>query len=175
MPDAINAAAPPADLRLGAGPPPVADPFAGMDSQAFLRLLVAQLRYQNPMQPSDPTAMLQQTSQLRQVESLGQVAQLQAQMVSMHQASMAAGLVGRTVTAVDLDGTTVEGLVEAVRFTPVGPVLVVGGRQVPLDATAEIGTAPHVPPPVPLPTPDPAPVAPPDSPPPAAEPADPQP
>lgn len=120
----------------------MSDALGGLDGEAFLRLLVAQMRYQNPMSPSDPSAMLEQTTQLRQVETLNQVARTQQQMLGMHQASMASGLVGKTVTALDLDGSTVTGTVDGVRFTPVGPVLLIGDRQIPLDATAEIGAAP---------------------------------
>lgn len=137
MPDALTGAA----TGILPQAPPAADPFSGMDSTAFLKLLVAQLRYQNPMAPSDPSAMLQQTSALRQVESLNQISRAQEQMVAMQQASMAAGLVGRHVTAVGLDGSAVAGTVDAVRFTAAGPLLVIGDREVPFDATAQISAA----------------------------------
>jgi flagellar basal-body rod modification protein FlgD len=134
MPDAIAATGGLTSVQQ----PQTADPFAGLDGEAFLRLLVAQLRYQNPMSPSDPSAMLQQTSQLRQVETLSQVAKSQQQMLAMNQASMASGMVGKTVSAVDIEGAAVEGVVDAVRFTALGPVLVIGAREVPLDSTTEI-------------------------------------
>ncbi len=136
MPDMISG------VGAAAAAPAAADPLGGLDGQAFLRLLVAQLRYQNPMSPSDPSAMLQQTSALRQVETLNQISQSQQSLLRMQQASMASNLVGKEVSAVDTDGTPVRGTVEAVRFTDRGPALVIGGRQVPLDGTAEIGLAP---------------------------------
>jgi flagellar basal-body rod modification protein FlgD len=139
MPDAIAAGG------LGALAPQSAqatDAFSALDSQAFLRLLVAQLRYQNPMSPSDPSAMLQQTSQLRQVETLNQMAKVSSQLLGMQQASMASSLVGKSVTALDEHGATVAGIVDSVRFTPAGPVLLVGDREVPMDGTAEIRSAP---------------------------------
>lgn len=138
MPDAIAAAT----ATTPAATPRTTDALAGMDGQGFLNLLVAQLRYQNPMSPSDPSALLQQTSALRQVESLNQVVSTQQQLVSMQQATLATGLVGRYVAAVDAEGLPVHGTVDAVRFSAAGPLLVIGDRQVPLDGTAEISAAP---------------------------------
>jgi flagellar basal-body rod modification protein FlgD len=123
-----------------AAPPPgqTADALGGLDGHAFLKLLVAQMRYQNPMAPSDPGAMLQQTSALRQVETLQQLASQQQQLSGMQEAAMAAGMVGKHVNAVDGTGAPVSGVVDSVRFTPEGPVLLVGGTVVPFVNTLEI-------------------------------------
>jgi len=112
--------------------------LGALDSEAFLKLLVAQLRYQNPMEPTDPSAMLQQTSQFTQVETLQQLAKSQAQLAGLQQASMAADLVGKQVTARNPDGKEISGVVDAVRFTELGPVLVVGSENVPLSAASEL-------------------------------------
>lgn len=109
-----------------------------LDSNAFLKLLVAQLRYQNPMSPSDPSAMLGQTAQFTQVETLQALAKTQAQLATLSQTGMAAGLVGREVAAVTPEGTTLTGTVEAVRFQTTGPVLLVGGREVGLAQVSEV-------------------------------------
>jgi len=119
-------------------PGPTAAGLGALDSQAFLKLLVAQLRYQNPMAPSDPSAMLGQTAQFTQVESLQALAATQAQLSTLSQTGVAAGLVGREVSAVAADGSAISGVVEAVRFAGQGPVLVVGGAEVPLAAVSEV-------------------------------------
>jgi hypothetical protein len=51
---------------------------------------------------------------------------------------MAAGLVGKQVTATGAGGAAVSGIVEAVRFTPLGPVLRVGEHDLPLYSATEI-------------------------------------
>ena len=112
--------------------------LGGLDSEAFLKLLVAQMRYQNPMAPTDGSAMLQQTAQFTQVETLKALATAQKELLSYQQAAMASSLVGKEVTAVKDDGTEVTAVVEAMRFTREGPVLRMGDLEIPLDSAREI-------------------------------------
>ncbi len=109
-----------------------------LDSDAFLQLLVAQMRHQDPMAPSDHTAMLQQTSQFTQVEALQRVTEMQQQLLGLSQATMAADLVGKDVTAHTGDGEAISGTVDAIRFTADGPVLAIGEHEVPFASATEI-------------------------------------
>ncbi|MFA9446420.1 flagellar hook assembly protein FlgD [Egicoccus sp. AB-alg6-2] len=112
--------------------------LGGMGSGGFLELMVAQLRYQNPMAPSDPSAMMMQTAQLAQLDAIQQLASLQRRDLGLQNAVAAAGLVGTTVNALATDGGTVQGVVDAVRYTTLGPVLDIGGQEVPFDHVTEI-------------------------------------
>ncbi|MEX2505278.1 MAG: flagellar hook capping FlgD N-terminal domain-containing protein [Egicoccus sp.] len=112
--------------------------LGGMGSDGFLKLMVAQLQYQNPMSPSDPSAMMSQTSQLAQLDAVQQLASLQRQNLGLQNAVAAAGLVGTTVSALATDGGTVQGVVDAVRYTELGPVLDIGGQEVSFDQVTEI-------------------------------------
>ncbi|MCE9620948.1 MAG: flagellar hook capping protein [Actinomycetia bacterium] len=136
------------------------DIFSGMGSDAFLKLLVAQLRYQNPMSPSDPTAMMGQIAQYAQVEALTKLQQGQAADQSLSEARLATDLIGKFVTASDGVGTE-SGKVVSARFTAVGPVLVLAnGTEVTLSAVTEVdqqNTPSPAPAPAPTPTPPPAP------------------
>lgn len=105
-----------------------ADVFGGMGSDAFLKLLVAQLRYQNPMNPSDPTAMMGQIAQYAQVEALTKLQQNQSAEQSLSQARLATAMIGQQVTASDTTGSTT-GKVVSARFTSSGPVLVLDNGQ----------------------------------------------
>ncbi len=107
--------------------------LGGLDSDAFLKLLVAQLKYQNPMDPADGTQMLQQTAQFTQVETLQAIAKAQQQLMGFQQLTVAMGTVGKQVTAIDQDGRQITGEVHAVRFTIDGPLLTIDGEEVPLD------------------------------------------
>ena len=127
---AVQGATPTGDSALTA--------LGGLGSDGFLKLMIAQLQYQNPLAPSDPSAMMQQTAQLAQLDAVQQLASLQRRDLGLQQAVMAAGLMGETVTADGGDGTTVQGVVDAVRYTTAGPVLQVEGQDVALDAITEI-------------------------------------
>ena len=123
-----------------------------LDGEAFLNLLVAQMRYQDPMSPTDATTMLQQTSQFTQVETMQQVSKMQQQLLGLTQASMAADLVGKEVVARTDDGE-MTGVVDGVRFSGVGPMLAIGAEEIPLsqvtsihdNPTGEVAPAPEAP------------------------------
>lgn len=120
------------------GIPEAKDQF-GKDT--FLKLLVAQLRYQNPMQPSDGAEFLAQTAQFSMVEKLDQVSQQNAELLAVTELLSASGLVGQTVTWVDADGVTQSGVVSSARLTATGPVMNVGGEDVPLAQLQEVGSS----------------------------------
>ncbi len=112
-----------------------------LDKDAFLQLLVAQMRYQNPMNPVDSNEYLAQAAQYASVEQLENMAESQAELRSMQMVTIATGLVGQQVTAVDgLTGQTVTGVVETVKFGA-EPLLIVDGFEIPLSAVASVGEA----------------------------------
>ncbi len=121
----------------------------GLDKDAFLKLLVAQLRYQDPMSPMSNTefiAQMAQFSALEQMYNLNNsfyVLQQQVQEAFMLQA---VSLIGKEVTA-ELDEQTVSGTVEKVNWTAAGTILTVDGRQVPLSAVRVVSVPePEAPP-----------------------------
>ena len=128
---------------------PGADPSAStasglgqLGTDAFLKLLVAQLKYQNPMAPSDGTAMLQQTAQFTTVETLKQISEANQRLMGFQQVTMALTIVGKPITALSLDGTYVSGRVEGLRFTADGPFLQLdSGIEVPMDNVLSVSAA----------------------------------
>ena len=75
--------------------------LANLDKDAFLQLLVAQMKYQNPLSPVDSNEYLAQAAQYASVEQLENMATSQQQLYSMQLVSVATDLVGKEVTAVD--------------------------------------------------------------------------
>lgn len=110
----------------------------GMDKDTFLQLLVAQLRYQDPMNPTDSTQFLAQSAQFTALEKMEAVAEQTKQAVAAQMAFGASSLVGRAVTYVDANGKTVTGAVDAVQFKTDGPVLTVGDDEVALGAVQTV-------------------------------------
>lgn len=104
-----------------------------MDKDLFLKLMVAQLRNQDPMNPQDSAEFLAQTAQFTSLEKLEAVATQSSQALAAQMAFGASSLAGRTVTYVGEDGVTeISGTVESVRFGAGGPVLSIGGVDVPI-------------------------------------------
>ncbi len=101
-----------------------------MDKDMFLKLLVAQLRYQDPTKPADATQFLAQTAQFTQVEKLDDVSSSLQSMVISQQILQASGLVGRTITYAGADGKDVTGVVTSATFTASAPTLHVGDKDV---------------------------------------------
>ncbi len=76
----------------------VGDPTSNqLDKDAFLQLLVAQLRYQDPLNPSDPADFMATTAQFTTIEKLDELTQQGANNAIVTGLSMASSLVGRSV------------------------------------------------------------------------------
>jgi flagellar basal-body rod modification protein FlgD len=109
-----------------------------LGQDAFLKLLVAQLKYQDPSNPADGTEFLAQTAQFTQVEKLGQLVTDQQSMVTAQLMLSASNLVGRAITYPGPDGTDVTGVVTSATFAGSSPTLKVGNTDVPLSSVKEV-------------------------------------
>jgi flagellar basal-body rod modification protein FlgD len=112
---------------------------SNLDKDTFLQLLVAQLRYQDPLNPTDQTQFLAQTAQFTSLEKMEVVAEQTAQAFAAQMAFGASSLVGQSVTYRDGGGAEVTGAVESVRFGTSGPMLCVGGVEVDLTSVVRVG------------------------------------
>jgi flagellar basal-body rod modification protein FlgD len=108
-----------------------------MGKDTFLKLLVAQLQYQDPSNPADATQFISQTAQFTVVEKLSDLATQNDKLLSMGLAQSAASLVGRTVTWTDADNTSHSGVVTAANLTS-PPTLTVGDLTVDLSAVTAV-------------------------------------
>jgi flagellar basal-body rod modification protein FlgD len=117
---------------------PQLDNTQQLDENTFLKLLVAQLKYQNPLQPTDPAAFMAQTAQFTQVEKLNQLVQMQQAQQTTGQMLLSSSLVGKSVTY-DLDGATLHGVVSAVKLDATDPpTLTIDGHDIQLTAVRQI-------------------------------------
>lgn len=110
-----------------------------LDKDTFLKLLVAQLKYQDPTNPAEGTEFLAQTAQFTTVERLDEVAKQNGDLLAAQLMVGASSLVGRTVTYADAGtGTEVTGVVASARFGAGGPTLRTGDLDVPLGSVTEV-------------------------------------
>jgi flagellar basal-body rod modification protein FlgD len=108
------------------------------DQDTFMKLLVAQLKYQDPSKPADSTQFLAQTAQFTQVQKLGQIENL----MQSQQLIGASNLVGKTITYQDANGDSQSGVVTSAKLNgDSSPILKVGNTDVELSRVTEVQNA----------------------------------
>jgi flagellar basal-body rod modification protein FlgD len=122
------------------GASPTVDRPDQMGKDTFLKLLVAQMRYQDPSNPVDSSQMMAQTATFSQVEKLEQLVTQNASMLVLQESATAGALVGRTATYTDTTGASVTGTVSSVRLASRNneAIAVIGGVDVQVGRITEI-------------------------------------
>jgi flagellar basal-body rod modification protein FlgD len=121
-----------------------ADRSDQMGKDTFLKLLVAQMRYQDPSNPASSSEFMAQTATFTQVEKLEEIASQNAELLTLQRSLSAGALVGKHVAYTADDGTTVTGAVSSVVITAGSePRAIVADKAVPLGRITEI-TLPEV-------------------------------
>ncbi len=123
-----------------------ADPNEALGKDAFMRLLVAQLENQDPLEPVDNTAyvaQLAQFSQLEQAQELNDnvvgLAVLQQTNALLSQLTEGSTLIGQDVSYADPNGgATQRGSVDSLRVVEGIAMLNIDGKDVPLGNVLEI-------------------------------------
>ena len=112
-----------------------------MGSDMFLKLLVAEMKYQDPSSPMSTSDMMAQTATLTQTQSLQQIAQQNSQLLAMQRSLSAAALVGQKVSYTAADGTTRAGTVSAVQIdsSTNTSTAVIGGTSVDVGRITQVG------------------------------------
>ncbi len=114
------------------------DAFREMDLEAFLKLLIAELRNQDPMEPMDNSELLRQVSQIREIESNLRLNETLEAVQLSEKLSAAAGMLGHTILALDDQGQLVTGVVDRVTVDNNVPKLHLGDYTVDLKNIREI-------------------------------------
>ena len=114
-------------------------PKQSMDGEMFMNLLVIQLKNQDPSSPMDTNAMMGQTTQLAMMEKLTELSDTSGQDFSLQMRSSAAALIGKTVSYLGPDGSTVSGTASSVSFAGATPQVSVNGTSIAIDALTGVG------------------------------------
>ena len=112
-----------------------------LDRDTFLKLLVAQLKYQDPSKPVDSSEFIAQSAQFTMVEKLTELASAAKESAVAQRAATVSAYLGRNVVATGGDGREVTGRVTSVDMRPEGIVLRLGDTEVTLAAVTEVALA----------------------------------
>ncbi len=94
----------------------------------FLKLLVGQLKNQDPLNPTSDTDFIGQMAQFSQLEQTTNMASANAELINQQRGARAVALIGRTVTYPDpTTGAPTTAVVQRVEWTAGSPSLTVGG------------------------------------------------
>jgi flagellar basal-body rod modification protein FlgD len=121
--------APPASSATGApSSAPPTNPGSEPGKNDFLKLMIAQLQAQNPLEPTEGAAYIGQLAQFSQLEQVTNLAQSSEQSAAAQRVSQAVALIGHTVSFTDpTTGATRQGPVQSVQITSSGASLTIEG------------------------------------------------
>jgi flagellar basal-body rod modification protein FlgD len=121
----------------------------GMSTDDFYRLLIAEMRYQDPMQPMDNSKMVEQVAGIRSIESSTAMTKTLETVTKQQNYATAAGLIGKQVTGSVKDTAgkdqEISGVVTRVTFEANGQVVLElndGANKLPLEAVTKVENAP---------------------------------
>ncbi len=92
-----------------------ANRFSELESEDFLRIIFTELTNQDPLQPNDTSALLEQLNSIRSIESDIQLTNQLEALVTENQLASASNLLGKLVTGRSESLDAVAGKVVAVR------------------------------------------------------------
>ena len=106
-------------------------PSTELDGDAFLTLMIEQLKHQDPLEPMDNSQMIAQQAALTQVTELQK---MNENMSTNNMIMQATSLVGKEVTLIDPNDTTktITGTVTSANFTSSTATVTVNGEEYPL-------------------------------------------
>jgi len=108
-------------------------PNATLGQDAFLKLLVTEMRSQDPTHTMDDKEFIAQLAQFSSLEQTNSMATGLKNLATSNASAQAVGLIGKTIDFLDPSSSdTLQGKVGSVRLSSDGPVLVVGDKQVAL-------------------------------------------
>lgn len=117
----------------------VAGPGGDLGKDQFLKLLLAQLKNQDPLKPMDDSQFIAQLAQFSALERMQELDNHMARLLEVEQFGQAYGLIGKEVEArTGKSGETAKGIVESVKMVDGSAVLSVGGKSVKLTDVSSV-------------------------------------
>lgn len=98
---------------------------AQLGQEDFMRILLSQLQFQDPLKPVDNQEFVAQLAQFSGLEINRQQSEKIDQLLSIQAASQSIGIIGKTVEVANSTGTSTVGVVSAVSFRTGEPLVTI--------------------------------------------------
>ena len=85
-----------------------------IDMSTFLNLMITELQNQDPLNPTDNAALLEQIGQIRSISSNDKLVSTLSSFSNTQELSTASSLIGKKISGLDLSGAEIEGQVSSV-------------------------------------------------------------
>jgi len=110
----------------------------GMNGDDFMQLLLAQLKHQNPLDPMDEQAMMNQFTQLNSLQELQKITAAIESSTKSTRLTDAAVLIGKNITFKNDSGESETGIVTGVSLVGDKTMLYVGDKMVPQSSVTAV-------------------------------------
>jgi flagellar basal-body rod modification protein FlgD len=120
----------------------------GLGKDSFLKLLITQMRHQDPLEPVKDTEYIAQLAQFNSLEQMQNLNDKFDKMLKWSQMTQASSLIGKEIDGISLSGidgrdgqrdmAKVSGSVKEVRYVEGEPKLIVGTKEVRLSDVVRI-------------------------------------
>ena len=114
------------------------DAWSDVSLESFMKLLITELQSQDPLDPMNNKEILDQMSQIREIESNQHLSNTLESVMLGQTVSTAASLLGRTVSALSDNAEWIKGRVDKISIEDGIPKLHVGDDTVDLKNVSEI-------------------------------------
>ncbi|HWB23122.1 MAG TPA: flagellar hook capping FlgD N-terminal domain-containing protein [Gaiellaceae bacterium] len=128
----------PTSQTTGSGSSAPVNPSTNLNDQDFLQLLVAQLKYQDPMSPTDDQSFIQEQAQFSTVEGITSLESTMTAMGAQQAMSSAVNLIGTQVDYTASDGSAQSGVVSSVANASGTVTLHIGSSDVPFSSITKV-------------------------------------
>lgn len=98
-----------------------------LSSEDFTKLIITELTKQDPMQPNDTNALLNQIATIRSIESDTTLNSSLTSLVRQNDFASASTLIGKTISGISDENARVSGLVESISRTSSGTTVKLAG------------------------------------------------
>ncbi|GAB4452952.1 MAG: flagellar hook assembly protein FlgD [Anaerolineae bacterium] len=113
--------------------PKATDAAISLGEDAFMKLLLAQMRNQDPLKPMEDKDFIAQLAQFNSLNQLTQMSKTLDELVKSQSLSQGSALIGKTVSGLSSDGSVITGVVSALQMSGGSVTLEVDGKQIPLN------------------------------------------